>query len=78
MAGDLERADFTDCIIYGTWSRGEMAASAVDGVAFNCNVVHSIVRGGAWDEDPQFVDPARNNYRLKNGSPAAGIGYQFN
>ena len=78
VAGDLERADFTDCIVYGTWSRGEMAKNPMDGFTFNCNVVHSIVRGGDWDEDPQFVDPARNNYRLKSGSPAAGIGYQFN
>ena len=32
--------------------------------------------GGAQN-DPLFIDPADDNYRLQDGSPAAGKGYQF-
>ena len=28
-------------------------------------------------DDPLFIDPADDNYRLQDASPAAGKGYQF-
>ena len=76
-ARDLEMASFTDCIIWGTRADGELETSAADGAAFHCQVVHSIVRGGEWDDDPLFEQPQANNYRLRDGSPAEGIGYQY-
>ena len=77
VGGDMQRADFEDCIIWGNRSKGEVATGALEGFGFNCRFVHSLVRGGEWSEDPQFADPARHDYRLREGSPAAGIGYNF-
>ena len=73
----LERADFTRCIVWGPYQEGEMLVQLVPEVTGNCNVVNSIVKGGEWDADPMFVDPDENDYHLQDGSPAVGIGYQF-
>ena len=43
----------------------------------NYSFTHCLVKGGDWDEDPQFVDIDEDDYHLQEGSPAAGIGYQF-
>lgn len=75
--GDLTRADFTDCIIYGNYSEGEAIASGIEGALFNYRFTHCIVKGGDWDEDPLFVDVEEDDYHLQEDSPAAGIGYQF-
>ena len=77
MAGDLTRADFVDCIIYGTRGTGEVSLGAAEGFAFNYSFANCLVRGGEWDADPMFVDVAKDDYRLQEGSPAAGIGYRF-
>lgn len=77
VGGDLVRADFTDCIVYGTYSTGEVLLSQLEGYAFSYGFNHSIVRGGEWDEDPLFVDPYHDDYHLQEESPAAGIGYLF-
>lgn len=74
---DITRADFTDCIVWGTYPDGEMLMDWTDEAAHSSNVVHSIVKGGEWDADPLFVDPDENDYHLQDGSPANGIGYQF-
>ncbi|MBQ9417096.1 MAG: hypothetical protein IJU19_00750 [Bacteroidales bacterium] len=77
VGGDLRRAEFEDCIVWGNWSAGEVAEGRLEGFEFSSSFRHSIVRGGEWSEDPQFVDPKRHNYRLAEGSPAAGLGYEF-
>ncbi|MBR4229999.1 MAG: hypothetical protein IKR83_04745 [Bacteroidales bacterium] len=74
---DLVRADFTDCIIWGTYPDTELLEQQVDEAAYSSRFIHSIVKGGEWDVDPLFVDPDENDYHLQDGSPAAGIGYQF-
>lgn len=71
------RAAFSESIVYGTWSRGEVAVSRLEGLAMDTSFVRTVVRGGAWDVDPMFEDPATDNYRLREGSPAAGLGYNF-
>ena len=76
-AADLVKADFTDCIIYGNYSDGEVLASGIEGLQLNYNFIHCLVKGGEWDEDPLFVDIDGDDYHLQDGSPAIGIGYQF-
>lgn len=75
---DLTRADFTDCIIWGSWTDTELLEQRVDEAAYSSSFSNSIVKGGDWSEDPLFVDPDENDYHLQEDSPAAGIGYQFN
>lgn len=75
--GDLERADFIDCIVWGSYNSGEVLLSFVDGYSSNHRFLNSIVRGGERDEDPLFSDPANDDYTLQEGSPAAGLGYEF-
>ncbi len=75
-ANDMVRADFKDCIIYGNRQR-EVAIGKLDGFLMDTAFVHSIVRGGAWDEDPMFTDVSGDDYSLQDGSPAIGIGYYF-
>lgn len=75
--GDLRQADFKDCIIWGSYYHGEVLVSALEEYAMNYRFDHSIVKGGAWDEDPQFVNSGEDDYHLQDGSPAAGIGYQW-
>lgn len=77
IGGDLQQADFTDCIVWGTFSGGEVLVSTVDGYSMNYRFIHSIVRGGEWNEDPLFNDPYEDDYTLKEDSPACGIGYPF-
>ena len=76
-SGDLVRADFTDCIIYGNYGAGEYLVAGVEGVLLNDSINHCLIKGGVWDEDPMFVDIDNDDYHLRDGSPAAGIGYQF-
>lgn len=75
--GALTKADFRDCIIWGTYS-SEVLLSVLEGYEMNYNLdLHSIVKGGAWNEDPLFTDPREDDYTLQDDSPAQGIGYQF-
>ena len=71
------RAVFNNCIVYGSWTRGEVAVTPMEGLDMDAQFIHSIVRGGTWDEDPMFTDPFSDDYTLQEGSPAMGIGYQF-
>jgi hypothetical protein len=75
--GDHMHASFNDCIVYGTWTRGEVAVTQFEGLSMETSFTHSLIRGGAWDEDPMFTDPANDDYTLQEGSPATGIGYNF-
>lgn len=77
VAGNLEKADFTDCIVWGTYYNGELLLSELEGYSFNYRFLHSIVKGGEWNEDPQFTNPQEDDYTLQDESPAIGIGYQF-
>ena len=70
-------ATFTDCIIYG--NRDSELYLELDSLApVSATFSHCLVRGGEWDEDPMFVDPAEGDFHLQEDSPALGIGYQFN
>ncbi len=51
--------------------------AGVEGGLLNDSIVNCLIKGGAWDEDPQFVDVDNDDYHLSDGSPAAGIGYQY-
>ena len=73
----LNRAEFTDCIIWGNYYQGELLEQQVEGADYNSSFIHSIVRGGEWDVDPLFVAPDSNDFHLQEDSPAIGIGYQF-
>lgn len=75
-ADDMVRARFTDCIIYGNRPR-EVSIGKIEGFLMDTSFVHSIVRGGAWDVDPLFMDVENDDYRLMDASPATGIGYPF-
>ena len=77
VGGNLEKADFTDCIVWGTYYGGEILLSEVEGYSFNYRFLHSIVKGGEWDEDPLFTNPREDDYTLQEDSPAIGIGYNF-
>ena len=71
------RAHMHDCIIYGSRPEGELLVDLNDYAAIDTLFRHCLVRGGAWDEDPLFVAPQSGNYRLREGSPAMGMGYSF-
>jgi len=73
----LNRAQFTDCIIWGPYNEGELLEQQVEGADYSSEFINSIVRGGEWDEDPLFVCPDSNDYRLQPESPAIGIGFPF-
>lgn len=75
--GNLVKADFTDCIIYGNYGDGEVLVSGLEGLQLNYQFTHCLVRGGEWDEDPKFVDIEKDDYHLQEDSPALGIGYQY-
>lgn len=77
VGGNLEKADFTDCIVWGTYYNGEVLLSELEGYSFNYRFIHSIVKGGEWNEDPLFTDPSEDDYTLQEDSPAVGIGYSF-
>ena len=65
-----------DCIIYGTLSQElNVSLDSTSPVGFAAN--HCLVRGGEWDEDPLFVDPAEGDFHLQEESPAWGIGYSY-
>ncbi|MBP3764015.1 MAG: hypothetical protein J6I49_09110 [Bacteroidales bacterium] len=77
VGADLLRADFQDCIVWGSYYSGELYLSSVEGYAFNHRFTRSILRGGEWSDDPLFADPSSDDYTLQDGSPAEGIGYPF-
>ena len=66
----------TDCIVYGSLA-SEMNISLDSTSPVHFALTHCLVRGGEWDEDPLFVDPAEGDYHLQEDSPALGIGYQY-
>ena len=74
--GDLLRADFEDCIIYGDHATELLLLD--DSVhQFRYSLYRTLVKGGEWDEDPLFEDVEADDYRLGTDSPAQGIGYPF-
>ena len=76
VAGDMVRADFSDCIIYGNRAN-EVSLGPLEGFAFNPSFTNCLVRGSNWDEDPKFVDVENDDYHLQEDSPAIGLGYNF-
>lgn len=77
VGGNLVKADFRDCIVWGTYQK-EVLLSELEGYEMNYNLgLHSIVKGGEWSEDPLFAAPYDDDYTLQEGSPAVGMGYLF-
>lgn len=73
---NLVEATFTNSIIYGNRSEGELLLDGIDGARFEVNMANSVVRGKLWyDVDPRFVDIEANDYHLSDDSPAQGLGY---
>ncbi len=73
---DMRQAAFDRCIVYGS-HRSEVSIGRMPDLLMNYSFDRCLVRGGEWDEDPLFEDVQEDNYRLQDGSPAAGIGYNF-
>ena len=78
VARNLVEATFTNCIIYGSYDKTELWLDNRGGGDFNYRFLHSVVKGGEWNVDPQFVNPDDEDFHLADDSPASGIGYQFN
>ena len=74
LAADLQ-ALFSDCIIWG--SRQSEMLIASDGEHLDTVSLTRCWVKGIDADDPLFIDPADDNYRLQDASPAAGKGYQF-
>lgn len=84
---DLEQANFTNCIIYGSLF-SEVSLSKVEGASFNYNFTNSLVRVLQSDVDfegpefvncitnldPFFTEPQTNNFNLQQNSNALNIG----
>ena len=70
------QATMEDCIIYGSLAR-ELYVELDSTSPVSFTLTHCLVRGGDWDQDPLFVDPAEGDYHLQEDSPALGIGYQY-
>lgn len=70
-------AALSDCIIYGSRADGELYLDIDSSAPASVQFDHCLVRGGTWDEDPLFADPAQGDYHLAEDSPAWGIGYQY-
>lgn len=75
LVADHLQADFTDCIVWG--SRESEMLIASDGEHLDSVTLTRCWVKGVDSADPQFVDPSADDYRLQEGSPAAGKGYQF-
>ena len=73
----LPLARFSNSIIYGNRRAGELLLDIDTRVTAVVDIDNTIVRGGDWDVDPCFVNPANGDYRLADGSPATGLGYRF-
>lgn len=83
---DLEQANFTNCIIYGSLF-SEISLSKVDGAAFNYNFTNSLIRALQSDidlESPEFVNcvtnadpffesPQTNDFNIQQNSNAINI-----
>ncbi|MBQ0015530.1 MAG: hypothetical protein KBT04_00915 [Bacteroidales bacterium] len=66
--GVIERpvyqADFTNSIIYGDYKDCEVLLTAADSVGFYAMFDHCMIKGGAWDIDPQFANIANGDYHI--------------
>ena len=78
VGGDLLKADFDNCIVWGTYSSGEVLLSKLEPYAMNYLFREGcFVRGGDRDEDPLFTDPRNDDYTLQDNSPAVNKGCDF-
>lgn len=68
---------FSNSIIYGSRSAGELLLDIDDRVTAVVDIDHTLVRGGDWDTDPRFMAPYDGDYHLSDDSPVPGLGYRF-
>ncbi|MBR1798957.1 MAG: hypothetical protein IJ761_03540 [Bacteroidales bacterium] len=73
----LLQADFVRCIIYGTYPQTEVLIDSNSAAEMNYRFSESHVKGVTSNDDPQFEAPLSGNFRLKAGSVAEGLGYQY-
>jgi len=80
--GDLKRAFFGNCIIYGNLE-DEFITAKEEGVMFNYRLDHCLVKTAhvsdslvscIRNQDPLFLDIEKHDYTLKESSPARGAG----
>ena len=74
-------------IIYGTYTGTEVMEDKIDGSDFDVKFTNCVVKGlsrlsysrseGCTDTDPKFENTDEHDYRLAEGSPATGKGYQW-
>lgn len=76
VGGDLVQADFTDCIIWGSREE-EVLLAGVEEYGLHYRFTRCWVKGSEGVTDPMFADVDNNDYHLQEGSPAAGLGYQY-
>lgn len=90
---DLTQATFTNCLIYGSYSEGEVSFVMLPYAAFGVSFNHCWLRTEGqgtwldeygvtapdciWNQDPKFVDVGKGDYRLQEDSPAQGYGYTY-
>ena len=75
VGSDLQ-VSFTDCIVWGSRDE-ELIFICSEDYALSYTFNHCWVKGMEGATDPQFEDEKNGDYRLKEGSPATGMGYNF-
>lgn len=84
---DLTSVRFEDCIVYGNYATTEVLTDKEEGAEFNVSFARCDIKGLAaienvetencMDENPMFEDIENFDFRLKEDSPAIGLGYDF-
>ncbi|MHC1707265.1 MAG: hypothetical protein AB9842_07050 [Bacteroidales bacterium] len=80
--GDLKKAFFGNCIIYGNLD-DEIILDTIPDVLFKCRIENCLIKSKIYadslvnclrNQDPLFMDLEKQDYLLQETSPARGIG----